>query len=100
MLCGLHGLAAAVVAVVAAHRREELLERPADRRQGDDRLLTPFFPRRAGVLVFVFAACSCFRRRCSRARNPYASITRHAWWWTPRHERPSWWSRPSSSFIC
>lgn len=27
-------------------------------------------------------------------------MTRAAWWWNPRHDRPSTWSSPSSSFIC
>ena len=28
-----------------------------------------------------------------------AGITRQTWRWKPRHERPSWWSSPSCSFI-
>ena len=39
-------------------------------------------------------------RNRSSARNPYARQHSVAWWWKPAQERPSKWSRPSSSFNC
>ena len=47
---------------------------------GDPRPGNPPFPGRAE---------SRSSRSRSNDRNPKASITRQAWWWNPRHERPS-----------
>jgi hypothetical protein len=73
---------------------------PPHHSTDNDRSRWPAAAGSPGALAAGSTVLLLVRRCCSRRRNRGAHISRVPWWCQPVPERPSTWSRPSSSFRC